>query len=161
MDEPFSALDPSLREEMRALLIRIHQEYRMTIVFVTHDREEAYQLADRIGIMMNGSIAQIDTPQQLYEHPQSRDVALFLGARNVINGKWTGSWFEAEFGRIRMSKGEESITRTGSLVIRAEIVRIVEEQEDQTDIGYIRGILKEASYRQGFLYVDYGSVNLL
>jgi ABC-type Fe3+/spermidine/putrescine transport system ATPase subunit len=153
MDEPFSALDPSLREEMRALLIRIHQQYRMTIVFVTHDREEAYQLADRIGIMMNGSIAQIGTHQQLYENPQSREVAVFLGARNVFSGVRSGSWFEAEFGRIRMNNWDEIAPRTGWLVIRAEILRIVKGQEEQPDAGYIRGILSEVSYRQGFLYM--------
>src|SRR3990170_727855 len=69
LDEPFGALDARVRRELRAWLRRLHEEMHVTTVFVTHDQEEAMEVADRIVIMNEGRIEQIGPPQELYEHP--------------------------------------------------------------------------------------------
>lgn len=79
MDEPFSALDPISREQLQDELIRIQQELKKTIVFVTHDMNEALKLADRVGIMQNGHLVQVDAPQQLLAHPANDFVKTFVG----------------------------------------------------------------------------------
>src|SRR5690606_37028628 len=95
MDEPFSALDPSLREEMRELLGRIQKELGVTVVFVTHDREEAFHLSDRIGIMSEGELLQVGTAKELYERPATAEVASFLGMKNIVPGTIAEGRFSA------------------------------------------------------------------
>ncbi len=85
MDEPFSALDASLREDLRAELRRIQQQLGITTVFITHDRQEAMALSDSIGVMRGGRILQRGTPRELYMRPASREVAEFLGPVNVLD----------------------------------------------------------------------------
>ena len=101
MDEPFSALDPITREQLQDELLRIHDELNKTIVFVTHDIDEAIKLGDRIAIMRNGKIAQYDNPEVLLKNPASDYVADFIGhsrlwktpnllrAKDVMNSKIT------------------------------------------------------------------------
>jgi len=79
LDEPLSALDKGLRQQMQTELRRIHREVGTTFVFVTHDQEEALALSDRIAIFRNGSLCQLDTPRTIYSQPNSRFVAEFLG----------------------------------------------------------------------------------
>ena len=86
LDEPFSALDAKIRAAMRDELKRIQQEAGLTIVFVTHDQEEAMALSDRIAVMSRGIIQQIDTPTELYDHPQKEFVARFIGDMNELEG---------------------------------------------------------------------------
>jgi len=84
LDEPLSNLDANLREEMRFEIRRLHDEYRYTTVYVTHDQSEAMTTADLIAVMNGGKIDQLGTPQEIYENPQSEFVARFIGASNVI-----------------------------------------------------------------------------
>jgi putative spermidine/putrescine transport system ATP-binding protein len=84
MDEPLSNLDAALRLDMRAEIRRIHQEFGLTTLYVTHDQEEALSLADRLVVLDAGHVAQIGTPAQLYETPASAYVAAFMGYRNVL-----------------------------------------------------------------------------
>lgn len=86
MDEPLGALDKKLREHMQLELKRLHQSSGSTVLFVTHDQEEALTLSDRIAVMQDGRIAQIDSPQSLYEKPANRWVAEFIGQSNFIGG---------------------------------------------------------------------------
>lgn len=80
MDEPFSALDPISRGQLQELIKQLHETYQMTIVFVTHDMQEAVKLGDRICVMKDGRILQIDTPQAVVDHPATAEVAeLFQG----------------------------------------------------------------------------------
>lgn len=80
MDEPFSALDPISRGQLQELIKQLHETYQMTIVFVTHDMQEAVKLGDRICVMKDGRILQIDTPQAVVAHPATAEVAeLFQG----------------------------------------------------------------------------------
>lgn len=88
MDEPLSNLDARLRIEMRAELKRIHNEFHITTVYVTHDQEEAMALADRIAVMHQGCVQQIGTPLEIYHRPANRFVGTFVGnpPMNVIKG---------------------------------------------------------------------------
>jgi iron(III) transport system ATP-binding protein len=86
LDEPLSNLDANLREEMRFEIRRLHDEYRYTTVYVTHDQSEAMTTADLIAVMNGGRIDQLGTPEDIYARPQSEFVARFIGASNVLKG---------------------------------------------------------------------------
>ena len=86
LDEPLSNLDANLREEMRFEIRRLHDEYRYTTVYVTHDQSEAMTTADLIAVMNAGKIEQLGTPEDIYDRPRSEFVARFIGASNVIKG---------------------------------------------------------------------------
>ena len=84
MDEPFAAVDAQIRQELRQWLVRLHQDLKLTTVFVTHDQEEAMEVADRIVIFSRGRVEQIGTPQEVYEKPHNEFVARFVGVLNVL-----------------------------------------------------------------------------
>lgn len=85
MDEPFSALDPITREQLQDELLRLHDEMKKTIVFVTHDIDEAIKLGDKIAIMQNGEIVQCDTPEVILKNPVNDFVAAFIGQTRLWN----------------------------------------------------------------------------
>ncbi|MFE1837404.1 ABC transporter ATP-binding protein [Streptomyces sviceus] len=87
MDEPLGALDKKLRDQMQTEIKRIQQELGLTVIYVTHDQEEALVLSDRIAVMTEGRIDQFDTPQELFERPRTPFVADFLGAANFLPGR--------------------------------------------------------------------------
>ena len=84
MDEPFSALDAKIRVQMREELKRIQMELKITVLFVTHDQEEAMSISDRIVVMSRGKFEQTDTPAEVYDHPKNRFVAEFMGDMNFL-----------------------------------------------------------------------------
>jgi spermidine/putrescine ABC transporter ATP-binding subunit len=86
MDEPLAALDKNLRTHMQAELKRIQQHLHVTVIYVTHDQEEALTMSDRLAVMNKGRVAQVGTPAELYERPASRFVARFLGESNFLEG---------------------------------------------------------------------------
>ena len=87
LDEPLSNLDTGLREEMRFEMRRLHDAYRYTSIYVTHDQGEAMTTADKIAVMNAGKIEQYGSPEEVYEEPRSEFVARFLGASNILHGK--------------------------------------------------------------------------
>jgi len=87
LDEPFGALDAKVRKELRAWLRRLHDEVHVTSVFVTHDQEEALEVADRVVVMNHGKIEQIGAPDDVYEHPATPFVYGFLGNVNLFHGR--------------------------------------------------------------------------
>ncbi len=87
LDEPFGALDAKVRQELRQWLRRLHQEMSITSLFVTHDQEEALELADRIVVMNHGRVEQEGTPEDLFEHPKTPFVMSFLGDVNIFHGR--------------------------------------------------------------------------
>lgn len=95
LDEPFSALDESLRQEMRTLVRSLHDELGMTTILVTHDKEEALSLSDRVALMADGRILQYSTPEDIYLHPVSRAAADYFGDAVYIPGKVTHGIFSA------------------------------------------------------------------
>ncbi len=86
LDEPFSALDENLREDMRELVLRLHRQFNMTTILVTHDRKEALSLSDRVAVMSEGGILQIDAPQKLYSRPACAKVADYFGNCTYVEG---------------------------------------------------------------------------
>jgi len=87
LDEPLSNLDANLREEMRFEVRRLHDAYRYTTVYVTHDQSEAMTTADLIAVMNGGKIEQAGSPEEIYDRPRSEFVARFIGSSNVVKGK--------------------------------------------------------------------------
>jgi sulfate/thiosulfate transport system ATP-binding protein len=87
LDEPFGSLDAQVRQELRRWLRRLHDEIRLTSVFVTHDQEEALEVADRVVVMNQGRVEQIATPGELFEQPASAFVMRFMGNVNVFHGR--------------------------------------------------------------------------
>jgi sulfate/thiosulfate transport system ATP-binding protein len=88
LDEPFGALDATVRKELRAWLRRLHDEVHVTTVFVTHDQEEAMEVAEQIVVLNKGEIEQIGTPRQLYEEPANEFVMGFVGPVSELAGRW-------------------------------------------------------------------------
>ncbi|CEE90441.1 sulfate permease A protein, chromate resistance (ABC superfamily, atp_bind) [Xenorhabdus nematophila AN6/1] len=91
LDEPFGALDAQVRTELRRWLRQLHEELKFTSVFVTHDQEEAMEVADRVVLMNQGHIEQVGTPQQVWSQPESRFVLEFMGEINKLKGEIKGS----------------------------------------------------------------------
>jgi sulfate transport system ATP-binding protein len=87
LDEPFGALDAQVRKELRRWLRRLHDEVHVTSVFVTHDQEEAMEVADRIVVMNQGRVEQVGTPDEVYDHPATPFVLRFLGDVNLFQGR--------------------------------------------------------------------------
>ena len=85
LDEPFSALDAKIRQQMREELKKIQHDLGITVIFVTHDQEEAMSLSHRIVVMNKGKFEQIGTPSEIYDHPATRHVASFIGEMNFLN----------------------------------------------------------------------------
>ncbi|WP_264650163.1 ABC transporter ATP-binding protein [Candidatus Symbiopectobacterium sp. NZEC151] len=104
MDEPLGALDKKLREHMQLEIKRLHAASGSTVVFVTHDQEEALTLSDHIAVMQQGRIAQIDTPHDLYTKPKNRWVAEFIGQSNFIDGQISA--IQQPGYDVRLSSGE-------------------------------------------------------
>ena len=87
LDEPLGALDKKLREEMQIELRQLQRSVGITFIFVTHDQEEALTMSDRIAVMSRGKVLQIDSAERLYEAPNCREVADFIGSMNFIDGE--------------------------------------------------------------------------
>jgi len=87
LDEPLSALDPKIRQEMQAELARFKQQLGITFIMVTHDQSEAFALSDQVAVFNGGLLEQVGSPEELYESPQSAFVADFIGHTNVLSGK--------------------------------------------------------------------------
>jgi len=90
LDEPFGSLDAKVRQELRRWLRRLHDEIRVTSVFVTHDQEEALEVADRVVVMNHGRVEQVGTPQEVFDKPATPFVMGFLGSVNVFHGRVEG-----------------------------------------------------------------------
>jgi putative spermidine/putrescine transport system ATP-binding protein len=90
MDEPLSALDKQLRETMQIELRRLHQRLGATIVNVTHDQREALTMSDRVAVLKNGKLVQVDTPERLYDHPRDAFVASFIGEATLVRVERAG-----------------------------------------------------------------------
>jgi putative spermidine/putrescine transport system ATP-binding protein len=123
MDEPLSALDKSLREHMQIELRSLHRRLDMTTVYVTHDQREAITMSDRIAVMNNGRIEQLDRPEALYARPQTKFVASFIGESNFIPVECRdgGVWYDGQ--RLHTNSAAPSAGQHW-LVARPEKVRV-------------------------------------
>jgi putative spermidine/putrescine transport system ATP-binding protein len=135
MDEPLGALDRKLRDALQAEIKRIHRELGITFIYVTHDQEEALALSDRIGVFNDGTIEQVGTPAELYQRPQTRFVADFVGDSNVFEGVLTRHEGGTDLIWNSRSLHVSSTTcgRRGILVLRPHQIHVVDESSQQWD----------------------------
>ncbi|HSI96916.1 MAG TPA: ABC transporter ATP-binding protein [Gaiellaceae bacterium] len=122
LDEPWSNVDHSLRESLRAEVAEIIRPLGVTVVLVTHDREEAFSLADRIALMHSGCIVQEGTPEELYYGPATRWAAEFVGAANVIEGRVVSGNIETPIGTF--SANGSSTATDARVLVRPELVEL-------------------------------------
>ncbi len=155
LDEPLGALDKKLREQTQFELVNIQEELNMTFIMVTHDQEEAMTMSTRIAVMNNGRLMQLSTPSALYEYPQSRYVANFIGDVNIFDGHIvekandhtvvedkSGNYFIANYG-IDAAEGE-----TVWLAVRPEKIRISKKEpiEKYKQNNYLSGEVWDIGY---------------
>jgi sulfate transport system ATP-binding protein len=128
LDEPFGALDAKVRKELRAWLRRLHDEIHVTSLFVTHDQEEALEVADRVVVMNEGRVEQIGTPDEVYDHPASPFVYQFLGDMNIFHGRvHNGS---ARIGGWEVALPEHLDTEQAAVYVRPHDIEILAVAED-------------------------------
>lgn len=131
LDEPFGALDSRIRTQLRRSLKEVQRRLKVTTILVTHDQEEAFELADRIGVIDRGRILETGRPETLYSKPRSLFVATFLGAGTILVGKAGAG--QARFGSLSLPIPPESAHRDGEraqVLFRPEQVVISEEKPD-------------------------------
>ncbi len=153
LDEPLSALDARLRREMQVELKRLQRELDMTFILVTHDQEEALSMSDRVVVMQDGKIAQIGTPREVYEEPNSLYVARFIGDINLFPGLVKT---RIDAGHLQITIfNQTAIAQTGrefaagqpvQLLLRPEDLRLIEEREEE-GMPVFPGAIVERSYR--------------
>jgi len=136
LDEPLSNLDAHLRFEMRDLIRNIQQKMGITMVFVTHDQEEAVVLADKVALIFDGKLQQYDKPIVFYEQPQSRRIAAFFGGVNFFPGQQTAKNFKCDLGNFSAPRTQVS-DGNAILNIRPEDVRLSSKDESNTLTGKI------------------------
>jgi iron(III) transport system ATP-binding protein len=134
LDEPLSNLDANLREEMRFEIRRLHDEYRYTTVYVTHDQSEAMTTADVIAVMNAGKIEQAGSPEEIYDRPRSEFVARFIGMSNVVKGKTLDTNTVSFAGTPLRVTGEPLKQGADTLVsIRQQNIRLTAKEPEVKD----------------------------
>jgi putrescine transport system ATP-binding protein len=161
LDEPLAALDKKLRESTQAELLALQRRLGMTFIIVTHDQEEAMTVADRIGVMDHGRLEQVASPRQLYEAPNSRWIAEFVGDVNVFEGQAgpgaAGRLAVAtpDAGTIIVAEPRQPIAKTiVSVAIRPEKIKLsrrgaVSDAIDAQAINRLDGVVTEVGYLGG------------
>ncbi|MFN0116134.1 MAG: ABC transporter ATP-binding protein [Paracoccaceae bacterium] len=162
LDEPLSALDKKLRGTMQEELIKLQRQVGITFILVTHDQEEALVMSDRIAVMFEGQIAQLDDPETLYRKPKTRAVADFIGVMNFLPAKVAsegGGHIEVEIGgmgacRIGTDQAPASSGGEGvSVGFRPETLTILYEGQAATD-RETQGTISEVVYFGDMTYYD-------
>jgi spermidine/putrescine ABC transporter ATP-binding subunit len=151
LDEPLSALDAKLREQMQLELTRLQQSVGITFIIVTHDQDEALSMADRIAVMNFGKVSQIAGPAELYEHPATRFVADFIGKVNLIEARVKATkpkalvlaakgLGEVEIPHAATAKGEVT------LAVRPEKLKISGEEPKGADVISLKSKVRDVAY---------------
>lgn len=134
LDEPLSNLDANLREEMRFEIRRLHDEYRYTTVYVTHDQSEAMTTSDVIAVMNAGKIEQAGSPEEIYDRPRSEFVARFIGMSNVVKGRALGGDMVSFSGApLRVIGGPLTVGADTAVSIRQQNIRLLAREPDAKD----------------------------
>lgn len=154
LDEPLSALDAKLRDQMRLELVNLQESVGITFVIVTHDQDEALSMADRIAVMDGGRVQQIATPAELYEFPRTRFVADFIGSVNLFEGQVLA----ASDGMVTLKPAgfsapieieQETPPAIGSVAwaaLRPEKIEISKQPPERADANTVTGSVEEITY---------------
>jgi spermidine/putrescine transport system ATP-binding protein len=137
-----SALDARLRAQVQVELRRLQRKLGQTFILVTHDQAEALVVSDRIAVMSDGKIIQFGTPKEVYEQPQTRFVAEFLGAANLITGRIGNGGIDTEIGFLQLNKMPG--WKKGTVAIRPERIRIADSAPEKNGV---KAKVTEAIYR--------------
>jgi spermidine/putrescine transport system ATP-binding protein len=153
LDEPLGALDLKLRKQMQVELKRIQREVGITFIYVTHDQEEAMTMSDRIAVMNKGRYEQLGDPETLYEHPETRFVAGFLGVSNLLPGKIDGTADGyavirlADDTRVRVPADKVGSRTVVDVGVRPEKIRMHSTDQPAPDgANHLEGVVTDASY---------------
>ena len=162
LDEPLSALDKKMREQMQMELIKLQRQVGITFILVTHDQEEALVMSDRIAVMFEGEIAQLADPETLYRRPNSKKVADFIGTMNFLPAKImseTGGKIEVEaqgFGKLSLDQEQAASGKAGSepkVGFRPETLTILFDGQTAVD-RESNAVVEEVVYYGDMTYYD-------
>ena len=148
LDEPFGALDARVRKEMRKWLRELQQKIRLTSVFVTHDQDEALELADRVAVMETGVLVQVGSPQDVYDHPRSPFVYDFLGGANRVGCRVVGG--RVLVGDDLVGQADMADDENASLYIRAHDFEVVPSGRESG----LRGTVAHVGFTGGLVHLD-------
>jgi putative spermidine/putrescine transport system ATP-binding protein len=145
MDEPLGALDRKLREQLQLEIKRVHRERGISVLYVTHDQEEALTMSDRIAVFEHGRIQQIGTPEELYDRPSTRFVASFIGDTNLVSGQAISTMdgiclVETPAGRVRASV-RRPIAAGASVVVAVRPERVALAPEGEGLAGVVTDVI--------------------
>ena len=148
LDEPLSNLDANLREEMRFEIRRLHDKYRYTTVYVTHDQAEAMTTANLIVVMNLGAIEQAGTPEEIYQRPRSEFVARFIGGTNIVKGRWDrGDAVDCGHGLVlRCASGDFAREGDTAVSIRQHDLRLARSRPDGATTNWVEGTVTRHIY---------------
>lgn len=151
LDEPFSNLDVNLRSDMREFVLDLQKKLKTTMVLVTHDKEEALLMSDRIGVMIDGEIKQYDTPKMLYERPVSKEVANIFGERNYIKGSLDKGKFLSDIVELNLDLDTDESIESVEIMIPVENIVIGDEADNKGSV-YNKGRIIKKRYAGGKTY---------
>ena len=134
LDEPLSALDAKIRVRLRAEVKRLQQELKKTMIYVTHDQEEALSIADRVVVMEKGQFRQVGRPIDIYRNPNSSFVADFVGTSNFFKGERTGDWVDIGKRRFKVWRKGLSTKEEVLLAIRPEKIEVFQPSNAPKDL---------------------------
>jgi iron(III) transport system ATP-binding protein len=153
MDEPLSNLDANLREEMRFEIRRLHEEFKITTVYVTHDQAEAMATSDRIAVLDRGRLVQVGRPAEIFDRPKTRFVAEFVGKANILTGRMDGDGrlVLPDGSRIRLTGPGAALSGEVAVCLRPHNIMLVAdaaEARDLADQGYnlFSGTIRRSIY---------------
>ena len=148
LDEPFGALDAKIRVELRETVRAVQRRLGMTTILVTHDQEEAFALADRIGVMQMGRLLELGSPEELYRHPATRFVARFLGAANMFLGEVSAQGLQlgsATVAPLQAAPQASSATEV-ILVVRPEDVEVAPAGSEPRGRSFAAGVVRALTF---------------
>jgi ABC-type sulfate/molybdate transport systems ATPase subunit len=147
LDEPFGALDVKIRAQLRQNLREIQRRLNVTTILVTHDQDEAFELADRIGIIERGVLLEVGAPDMLYRRPQTRFAATFLGTANLLAGQRNGTHVHVgEFALTAPPNSDHLSGKSVEILIRPEEVELALQPERVRGQLIGRGVVQQVGF---------------